>query len=126
MEIEKTKTSNAELWIEDGIYILIHKADKTTSLETVQDHLRLHIELSGGKKMPLFIDMTGQIGASPEAREFGNSDEIKQTYSAIGLLVGSVFNRVLGSLFMTINKPPYPVKMFATKEEAMEWLQQFK
>ena len=126
MEQDKIITSNAELWIEDDIYILVHKVSKTTTVEMARDMLRIHRELSGGKKLPLYIDMTNQKGATPDAREFGSSEEVIQTYAAIGILVGSVFNRILGSLFMKINKPPYPVKMFTKKEEAMEWLQKFK
>ena len=126
METEKIKISDTELWIEDGIYCITHKKGKKGTLETAKEELRIHRELGGGKKMPLFADMRGMKGANPEARDYGNSEEVKSTYSAVGILIGSTFTRIIGSMFMKINKPPYPVKMFTEQEEALEWLQQFK
>ena len=126
METEKTETSAADLWIEDGIYHIIHKNGKRGTLTTAKEELSSHRELSGGKKMPLFADVRGMKGASAEARDFGNSEEVRSTYSAVGILTGSKFTQIIASAFMKVNKPPYPVKMFTTKEEAIFWLQGLK
>ncbi len=126
METKKIKTNEAEVWIEDGIYFLIHKKSKKGTLETAKEELKAHKELSSGKKMPLFADVRGMKGANPEARDYGNSEEVTSTYSAVGILIGSAFTRVIGSLFMKINKPPYPVKMFTEQKEAVKWLKQYK
>jgi len=123
---EKIVTNNAELWIEDDIYMLVHKEDKITSLETVKEQLRIHRELGSRKKMPLLVNITNQKGASPEARNYISNEKVRRTYSAVALLVGSTFSRILGSLTMKIIKPPYPVRMFDTKKQAMDWLQEFK
>jgi len=126
MATEKIKTSAAELWIEDGIYYIIHKEGKKGTLETAKEELSAHRELSGGKKMPLFADVRRMKGANAEARDFGNSEEVQSTYSAVGILIGSKFTQIIANAFMKVNKPPYPVKMFTTKKEAVLWLRGLK
>ena len=126
METEKINTTEAALWIDDGIYCIAHKDGKKGTLETAKEELKIHRELGGGKKMPLFADMRGMKGSNPEARDYGNSEVVKSTYSAVGILIGSAFTLLIGSMFMKINKPPYPVKMFTEQENALVWLKQFK
>jgi len=126
MLIEKTNTGQAELWIEDDIYYLSHMAGKKGTLESAKQELRIHRELSGGKKLPLFVDMRRIKGVTPEARDYGNSVEVKSIYSAMGILISSILTRTNASMFIRINQPPYPVKIFTEKEEALSWLQQFK
>jgi len=48
-------------------------------LETAKEELRIHRELSGGKKMPFFADLRGMKVVNPEARDYGNSEEVKST-----------------------------------------------
>ncbi|MBL4754294.1 MAG: hypothetical protein JKY52_11970 [Flavobacteriales bacterium] len=126
MLIEKINTGQAELWIEDHIYRLIHLKGKRGTLATAKEELRIHRELSGGMQLPLFADLRMMKNASPEARDYGNSEAVISTYAAVGILIGSNLTRIMGSMFIRINKPSYPVRMFTIEEDALAWLQQFK
>ena len=122
---ERIKTSEAELWLEDGIYFITDSKGKKGTLETATDKLSAHREYSGGRKLPLFANVRGMKGASPEARDLWNSEEVTITCASVRILIGSAFTRSIGSPFMKINKPPYPVKVFTEKEEALKWLEQY-
>ena len=126
MLIQKINTGRAELWIEDDIYHIIHLAGKRGTLATAKEELRIFRGLSGGEKLPLFADMRVMKDASPEARDYGNSDDVKSTYAAVGILIGSTLTRIMASMMIKINKPSYPIKMFIKKEEALAWLKKLK
>jgi hypothetical protein len=44
---------------------------------------------------------------------------------ACALITGSGFNRTLGNIFLTIDKPAVPTKLFTDEGKAREWLQQY-
>ena len=42
--------------------------------------------------------------------------------TASALLVESALSRMIGNIFLTINKPDVPVKLFTNEQEAKKWL----
>jgi hypothetical protein len=38
------------------------------------------------------------------------------------LITGSPLNRALGNIFLTIDKPSVPTKLFTSETKALEWL----
>jgi hypothetical protein len=44
---------------------------------------------------------------------------------AVALLMGSPVSRVLGNLYLGLNKPPIPTRLFTSEEEAKVWLRSF-
>ncbi len=45
--------------------------------------------------------------------------------SAVALIVDTPLSRILGTFFLSVNKPPYPVRMFDDEESAVAWLRAF-
>ncbi|MDX2246549.1 MAG: hypothetical protein SF052_07235 [Bacteroidia bacterium] len=115
-------------WIsmgDDGILRLVTKPQTKSTLETVREEHQAIKKIIGNQRVPMLTDIRNMISATPEARAYTNSPEITYTYLAVGLLVGSVFSRVIGSFIIGINKPDYPVKLFTDEKSAIEWLKQF-
>lgn len=120
------ETSNCWISIDsEGILRLVTKPQTRSTFETVkEEHLAIK-QLIGDRPVAMLTDIRNMISATPEARAYTNSPELAKTYLAVGLLVGSVFSRVIGSFIIGINKPDYPVKLFTDETSAVKWLKQF-
>ena len=62
------------------------------------------------------------IAGSRYAREKGYS---LGTLSACAILVGSPVSKLVGSFYVGINKPPFPTRLFTSREQALEWLRNY-
>lgn len=60
---------------------------------------------------------------SRQARTFfASSPENMAIASRVAMVGASPIARVIGNFFLGLNKPPVPVRLFATEEEAIAWL----
>jgi hypothetical protein len=82
------------------------------------------LKLVAGKSYPCLVDMTGIMTATKEAREYF-ANEGSELVAAGALIVKSPFSRTLGNIFLTINQPKTPVKLFTDETAALNWLEQF-
>lgn len=71
---------------------------------------------------PVFVDIRAVRWASSEARGRGSSELGEFVASAVALLVGSPVSRIVGSLFLRMSTPPFPLRLFTSYDEAMRWL----
>jgi hypothetical protein len=45
--------------------------------------------------------------------------------SAIALVVKTPLSRMIGNLFLTVSRPPFPVRLFDNEASALVWLEGF-
>ena len=76
----------------------------------------------GGKTCLLFADIRNTDPVDAESRRYFSRPETKELIRAVALLVQSPFSRVVGSLFLGVNRLPIPVRLFTSEEQALEWL----
>lgn len=123
--IEKTiEIPIAKMWRQEGI-IYVKFIDKLDmSLENAQSGVKARVKLSEGMSYPVLIDMRGIKSVTKEAREY-LADEGAKLIKAGALIVGSPLNRTLGNIFLWVNKPKVPTRLFTDEEEALKWLEQY-
>jgi len=80
-----------------------------------------------GKKYAVLTDARGTSGTvTPKAREYiRNAPKMVQVRLAVAFVVDSVANRVIANLYIKINRPPNPTKVFNNEADAIVWLQQY-
>lgn len=83
------------------------------------------VEVSGGKKRPVLVDMAKLKSVSREAQEYHSADEAVPDCSAVALIVGSPVSRVIASFFLRFRSVKYPIKLFTSEGDAIEWLKGF-
>ena len=71
---------------------------------------------------PVLVDIRAVRWASAEARGRGSSELGEFVARAVALVVGSPVSRMVGSLFLRMSAPPFPVRLFTSYDEAMRWL----
>ena len=113
-------------WLgEDGILYIetlpnaeITLADAQLSTETLK-------QATGGKKRPLLTDISRQKSMSREAREHMAGEAVENYVLALALVMTSPVGKVLGNLYFRLSNPSFPVRLFTSKSEAVEWLKSF-
>ena len=128
-KVEKSRvlfTRITKIWLgEDGIGRVVFLPNIVITLGTAKEHFAACTKLSKGKSVPVFCDLRNIKYGKREARQYFASKEASKLTKASAILVSSSVSKVIGNFFVGINKPPYPVKFFASESEAMEWLKVF-
>ena len=112
------------MWLRpDGIVQLVWAPRTTVLLEDATAALEATAQLTGRRLRPVLIDMrdTGPQDRSARAEWTSRTD----VSSAVALIVGTSLSRLMGNLFISVNKPPFPVRLFDNEASAVAWLQKF-
>ncbi|MEH2551642.1 thiamine monophosphate synthase [Bradyrhizobium sp. AZCC 2262] len=126
IEVQETTIGVIVFKIEDGILFFsftpnaIYEEDNS---KRVIANLR---ELIGDVKIPVFVDGTNLLSMSAGARTYHTSSEGTHNIKATAILANSLMAKVTATLYMGLNKPPQPTRVFTDKQEAFAWLQQYK
>lgn len=83
------------------------------------------IKFSRGESYPCFFDITSVKEFTVEARNY-LANEGNHLVSASAILTSSPVSKMIGNFFIAVNKPKNPTRIFTSKENALEWLEQFK
>lgn len=120
------KNEYVEMWIEDGILFSIHSKKVAINLEIAKICVEDRLKVSEGRTMPILTDGRYVKAIDKAARDYlSNGDAIKGV-SAGALIVRNEIQRLLGSVFISINEPPLPTKLFTNIDSAVVWLKNFR
>ncbi|WP_170871831.1 hypothetical protein [Pontibacter indicus] len=78
-----------------------------------------------GQVYPSLFDITQVKHSTKEARDY-LADEGNAGVVASAILVTSPMVKMAANIYIHVNKPKNPTRMFTSKEEAVQWLSQFK
>ena len=126
MASEEVVTRSNRVWLgEDGIVRSMSLPDIEQTLEGARDNIAAIAKVSGGVRRPVLADLTGARSISRQARIYYAGVEAAAAYAAVALLVGSPLSRVLGRFVLAVSRPPRPVHLFTSENEALAWLRSF-
>jgi hypothetical protein len=116
----------SEMWIEDGIGYQIYKPNVEITLDIAKQMVAKRIETFRGVARPVYVDVRNLVKIDSASRKYFASKEAGQLILAGAIHLDNPINRVLGNVFLLIDEPVTPAKLFTDKDKALEWLQQFK
>ncbi len=82
----------------------------------------LSVNYTPGKKFFVLFEGDEDASVSGEARRAGASKEYTGHVAALALYSNKAYERIIGSLFLKINKPLVPTEFFDDREKAIAWL----
>lgn len=124
-ERERMETPYMTMWMEDDFICCKYNNDLHVTLEVAKACVEIRLYFSRGKKYPLLIDMTGIKSSTQDARVYLAS--VGTTLVKAGaLIVGSAISKALGTMFLTVDKPPIPCRLFTNREKAKLWLMNYR
>ena len=112
------------IWLRpDGIVGMVFTPRVATDLADALAAIDAVTQLTGGRRSPLLVDMHGFGPPDRSARlELARRGDV---VSAVALIVDTPLSRMLGTFFLTVNKPPYPMRLFDNEASAVAWLLEF-
>lgn len=117
-------TPYMNMWWEGNILRCTFADKLELTLEKASFCVQKRIAFSEGIDRLCLIDMRGLKSVTKDAREY-LADEGSKCITAGALLIGSALTRTIGNIFLSLNKPPVPTKLFTDVQEAKEWLMRF-
>ena len=107
---------------DDGLFVVRMKEGVSETIEMARENGQALMRLLGDDApLPLLIDFTLGSGQDSETRQYyANHSGDWCTKAAI--LVNSPVARVMGNIYMGLNKPKVPTRLFTLEEAAMAWL----
>jgi hypothetical protein len=108
------------MWIEKDILYGIYK-EKPMDIEGAKSVVRMRKSLQNGAVNPAVIDIRNIKRVTKEARSFLASDEACEGITKCAIIIDSNLSMVFGNIYLKINKPPVPSKLFTSLLEARKW-----
>ncbi|MBA3706187.1 MAG: STAS/SEC14 domain-containing protein [Bacteroidetes bacterium] len=121
----KVETRYVKIWQEEAILYCVFADKLNMDLEIAKHCVNERIQFSQGKDYPCLINMKGLKSVTKEAREYMSTEGEKNIIAA-ALLIGSPLSKMIGNIFLSLNKPKVPAKLFTNENEAKEWLNKYK
>jgi hypothetical protein len=112
------------MWLRpDGIVQVVWAPRAAVVVEDATAALEAMAQLTGGRRSPLLVDMrdTGPQDRATRA-EWARRGDLQ---SAVALIVGTPLSRMMGNLFINVNRPPTPTRLFDHEAPALAWLKAF-
>ena len=106
--------------------IKIHENPSCT-LEQVQEVMAT-IEAFGKEKMPFIFADIRKAKSIPVGtlKTVNHHKQILEAIPGASIVVESPISRIVGSFFIGIQKPPFPIQMFNKPDHAYLWLQKLQ
>ena len=105
----------------NGIMHCITKKVEYHGIEDAKENVFVANDLASNESYRLLIDLRNSKHASIEARKYYTSDKNNKALAA-AFVIKSPVSLILGKMFMGLNKPSFPVSLFNSESEAIEWL----
>lgn len=112
-------------WREDGIVHIHIKETNTFEIEDSKKVLKARERIADGRKAPIIYTCTQFVIPSKEVREFVASEGRSGLVLADAFVVNSLPQKLMANIFIKINRPVRPAKVFNNFETARDWAQTF-
>ena len=124
--MQEIKTAYSRAWIENNILYGEFFPNIIVDLEIAKVMIDSRLELSQNKEHIFLCDISKIKSVTKEARRYLSTDVGIKGIVAGALIIDSTVSKIIGNFFLSIDKPPVPTRLFTNKEDALNWLQQFK
>jgi len=124
MKNEIFETRTVKIWLgEDGILRMVGiKPNASVTLTEAKENFDACVKASKGKKRPLFVDIRQIKSVDRESRQYTAGEATAKFTYRVAILFGSPLSKFFGNLFLKLNNPLLPTKLFSSEDEAIEWL----
>ena len=116
----------AEIWFENGIVHIVYKPGCVLNINNIKLIVQDRLKVSAGTKGPILIDFRNLVSSDNATRSYLATPEAERYLNAGAILITNEIQRLIMNLYLKIDKPNLPARVFTNREKALEWLEQFK
>jgi hypothetical protein len=125
MTVVATRTADIEVLADGCVITRVRPGMAQTTLDASENVNRC-IEVCGGERRPLLVDISRAQPLDPEVRHFYTGTLLMRSFLALGLLVeASPFGRMMGNVYLRVARLGIPTRLFADEGAALAWLRTF-
>ena len=107
---------------DDGIIVQRLRDKAKQTMADAKENVAAFGQLCNGQKRGCLVDGRAALTAEPGVREYYAGPDAAKHASVLALLIGSSTMKVIANLFMAVNKPLMPTRLFTVEQEALDWL----
>jgi hypothetical protein len=119
-------TPYLSLEMKDNILIATYKKGIKMNMEMAKAIVNTRLEFTNGQDVLALIASEGIVSMDKNTREFMASKEGSKGIKAAAIILKSSFGSFVANFYLSVNKPPMPVRIFTNTKAALGWLQKFK
>lgn len=120
------RTRTCTLWCEGDIVFGRFHEGAEVDLADAHENLAVTATLTGGRRLPVMVDLRGVRSQSAEARAHFAGPAATAVTRAVALVISSPLSRVVGNFFLGFNRPETPARIFTATGDAETWLASFQ
>lgn len=125
MNVQVHHRENLQCWIEDEMVHAYYMHGCILTLEFAKELVALRLSLQGGKDYPIVAYVEDSVVINPDARKY-LAKEGYNGVSKVALITNSKIKTVFINIFISIDRPPKPTKLFTDKMAAIRWIKENK
>jgi len=120
--MNKIELPFAILTYDEPIVFLRYKHEVKVDVEDMYNMFKASYALSKNESYLLLVDAKVLVDVTPEARKVGSNKKNTLNIIANAIVVKWLAQRLLSNVFIEINKPHLPVRIFNDEKKAIKWL----
>jgi hypothetical protein len=118
---EIIESDHYKLWIYDGILHAVYKQGAIIGLDTAKEMVAARLKLQNGKIYCCLAHLKDIRAITKEAKKY-LAEAGYMGVSKVAIVAGTTMSIQLGNLFILIQKPSKPTRLFKNEEAAIKWL----
>lgn len=116
----------SEMWIENGIGYQVYKPGLEITIDIARQMVIKRVEAFNGVARPVFVDIRNLVSIDGESRKYFASKEAGQLILAGAIYMNNPITKWFGNVFLTLDRPQPPARLFTDRNKALNWLEQWK
>lgn len=114
------------MWIEDGIGYQVYKPGINITIGIAKEMVQQRIKSFKGVSRPVLVDIRSLKSIDAASRRYFASKEASELITAGAIYMSSPLARFAGNIFLKVDEPITPARLFTDRDEALKWLERFK
>ena len=120
----KYSLEKAVIFLYEGIIIEnVIKEGVTLDVQDVRRFKEVNLTIAANKNYALLIDAKAESTITDEARKLLASKELAHLTIAKAIIIHTQKQKILGNIYLTVNKPHVKTRLFTERSKAIAWLQ---
>ena len=124
MNTIKGENEWVKMEIHEYYFFIEYKTGTKLDLIAAKKIIEDAVKLADGKVYPAMTDIKNMPSHSKDVRDYFANEGSKNAI-ANAIIISSSLSSILANIFLTLNKPVIPTRIFTDSKKAAKWLEMF-
>ncbi|HET8962937.1 MAG TPA: hypothetical protein VFM99_03520, partial [Chitinophagales bacterium] len=96
------------------------------NIEIAKQIVNDRLKVSNGVSRPILLDARNFVSMDRATMKFYKTKDVVQYVTSAAFLTGNALGNLAGNIFLTLERPLVPTKLFTDEQKAVAWLEKYK